>query len=56
MVFPVEWNHLEVSYGTLKGIESGQTEEEMELILEERLLEVRHREIERGINLNWSTS
>ena len=31
---------LKVSYGTLKGIESGQTKEEMESILNKRLLEM----------------
>jgi len=42
---------LKVSYGTLKGIESGQTKEEMESILEQKLLEVRKRELERGVTL-----
>ena len=42
---------LKVTYGTLKGIDSGQTKEKMESILEQRLLEVRRRELERGITL-----
>jgi DNA replication and repair protein RecF len=42
---------LKVTYGTLKGIESGQTQEEMESVLEQRLLEMRQRELDRGITL-----
>lgn len=42
---------LKVSYGTLKGLESGQTEKEMESILEQRLTEMRRRELERGLTL-----
>lgn len=42
---------LKVSYGTLKGLDSGQTKEEMETVLEERLLEMRSRELERGLTL-----
>ncbi|WP_210471450.1 DNA replication/repair protein RecF [Sporosarcina sp. 6E9] len=42
---------LKVSYGTLKGIESGQTQEEMESVLEQRLLEMRQRELDRGLTL-----
>ena len=42
---------LKVTYGTLKGIESGQTQEEMESVLEQRLLEMRSRELERGLTL-----
>ena len=42
---------LKVTYGTLKGIESGQTQEEMESVLEQRLLEMRTRELERGLTL-----
>ena len=42
---------LKVTYGTLKGIESGQTQEEMESVLEQRLLEMRPRELERGLTL-----
>lgn len=42
---------LKVSYGTLKGLDSGQTKEEMESVLEERLLEMRTRELERGLTL-----
>jgi len=42
---------LKVTYGTLKGLDSGQTKEEMESVLEKRLLEVRTRELERGLTL-----
>ncbi len=42
---------LNVSYGTLKELDSGQTVEEMEGILEKKLTEMRSREIERGITL-----
>ena len=42
---------LEVSYGTLKEFDSGQTVEQMESILGQRLLEVRRRELERGMTL-----
>ena len=42
---------LEISYGTLKGLDSGQTQKEMELVLEQRLLEMRSRELERGLTL-----
>lgn len=42
---------LKVTYGTLKDIDSGQTEKEMRLILEQKLLEVRKRELERGLTL-----
>ncbi|MHA6260989.1 DNA replication/repair protein RecF [Sporosarcina sp. CAU 1771] len=42
---------LKVSYGTLKGLDSGQTTEQMELLLEKRLDDVRQRELERGITL-----
>lgn len=42
---------LEISYGTLKELHSGQTVEEMENILEQKLAEVRSRELDRGITL-----
>lgn len=42
---------LNVSYGTLKELSSEQTTEEMTQILEEKLTEVRSREIDRGITL-----
>ncbi|MFS0575842.1 DNA replication/repair protein RecF [Sporosarcina sp. 179-K 3D1 HS] len=42
---------LEVSYGTLKELESGQTVEQMEEVLTKRLHEVRKRELERGMTL-----
>jgi len=42
---------LEVSYGTLKELHSGQTTEEMEQILEQKLAEMRSRELDRGITL-----
>lgn len=42
---------LEVSYSTLKELHSEQTVEEMEAILEQKLKEMRHREVERGITL-----
>ena len=42
---------LKVSYGTLKGLDSGQTKEEMESVLEQRLLEMKSRELERGLTL-----
>lgn len=42
---------LQVSYGTLKELDSGQTAEQMESILGQRLLEVRRRELERGMTL-----
>lgn len=42
---------LKVSYATLKELDSGQTVEEMENILEKKLIEMRSREIERGLTL-----
>ncbi len=42
---------LQVSYGTLKELDSGQTEEQMQSILGQRLLEVRQRELDRGMTL-----
>ena len=42
---------LKISYGTLKGLDSGQTKEEMESVLAQRLLEMRSRELERGLTL-----
>ncbi len=42
---------LNVSYSTLKELNSKQTTEEMKGILEEKLKEVRSREIERGVTL-----
>ena len=47
----MELKHLKLSYGTLKELDSGQTTEEMESILDQRLLEVRRRELERGMTL-----
>lgn len=46
-----EIESLKVSYGTLKELNSGQTVEEMENILEEKLKSMRVREIERGLTL-----
>ncbi|WP_301108411.1 DNA replication/repair protein RecF [Sporosarcina sp.] len=42
---------LEVSYGTLKDLHSGQTVEEMETIFADQLKTVRRRELERGLTL-----
>ncbi len=42
---------LKVSYGTLNGIDCGQTVEQMESILKNRLLEVKKRELDRGMTL-----
>lgn len=42
---------LKITYGTLKGLESGQTQEEMVSILEEKLHEMKSRELERGLTL-----
>lgn len=42
---------LKVTYGTLKELDSGQTTEEMEEIFENKLKEMRSREIERGLTL-----
>ena len=46
-----EIESLKVSYGTLKELNSGQTVEEMENIVEEKLKSMRAREIERGLTL-----
>ena len=45
---------LKVSYGTLKELDSGQTTEEMELLLEQRLLEVKTSRTRTRTNLNWT--
>lgn len=46
-----ELETLKVSYGTLKELDSGQTVEQMETIVENKLREVRQRELERGMTL-----
>ncbi|MFS0690528.1 DNA replication/repair protein RecF [Sporosarcina sp. 179-K 8C2 HS] len=42
---------LKVTYGTLKELDSGQTAEQMEEILSQKLHEARRRELERGMTL-----
>lgn len=42
---------LEIAYATLKEFDSGQTVEQMESIFGQKLLEVRRRELERGMTL-----